>query len=237
MTRLPGAPLVAPRGAPRGDRRGSADGSAAVPPPDAPRVGVLALQGDVLEHVRALTAAGAAAVPVRDAAALAAVNGLVLPGGESTTISRLLVLADLLEPLRARIAAGMPVLGTCAGLILLSDELTAPDDGLPRPGGLAVRTRRNAYGRQVDSFDARVEVAGVAGGPVDAAFIRAPLIEGVLDTAAVEVLAEVDGVPVAVRQGAVLGLSFHPEVAGDHRVHALLVAAVRDAVGRDADRP
>ena len=224
MTRLPGAPLVAPRGTARRP----------VPPvrPGAPRIGVLALQGDVLEHVRALGAAGAEAVPVRDAAALAAVDGLVLPGGESTTISRLLGLADLLEPLRERIAAGLPVLGTCAGLILLSDELAAPDDALPRPRGLAVRTRRNAYGRQVDSFDARVQVAGVAGGPVDASFIRAPVVEAVLDPDAVEVLAEVDGAPVAVRQGALIGLTFHPEVAGDHRVHALLVDAVRTAARR-----
>lgn len=225
MTRLPGAPLVTPRGAAAAART-----SAAVAP-DAPRVGVLALQGDVLEHVRALTAAGAEAVPVRDAAALAAVDGLVLPGGESTTISRLLGLAGLLAPLRDRVAAGLPVLGTCAGLILLSDELTGPDDALPRPRGLAVRTRRNAYGRQVDSFDARIEVAGVDGGAVDAAFIRAPVIEEVLDPDAVEVLATVDGAPVAVRQGALLGLSFHPEVTGDHRVHALLVDAVR-AAGR-----
>ena len=235
MTRLPGAPLVAPRGTARGPG-GAPDpaphpASDPAPPSDAPRVGVLALQGDVLEHVRALAAAGAEAVPVRDAAALAAVDGLVLPGGESTTISRLLVLSDLLEPLRDRIAAGMPVLGTCAGLILLSDRLTDPDADLPRPGGLAVRTRRNAYGRQVDSFDARVDVAGVDGGPVDAAFIRAPRIEAVLDPT-VEVLAEVDGAPVAVRRGAAIGLSFHPEVAGDHRVHALLVAAVRAAARR-----
>lgn len=221
MTRLPGAPLV---GRP-------ADGGPALPP-DAPRVGVLALQGDVLEHVRALGAAGAVAVPVRDAAALASVDGLVLPGGESTTISRLLGLGGVLEPLRARIAAGMPVLGTCAGLILLSDALSGPDDALPRPGGIAVRTRRNAYGRQVDSFDVPVDVAGVAGGPVDAAFIRAPLIEEVLDPAAVEVLARVDGHPVAVRQGARIGLSFHPELAGDHRVHALLVDAVRATARR-----
>ncbi len=229
MTRLPGAPLVAPRGTRPGIRRGD---DRPTPPPGAPRVGVLALQGDVLEHVGALTAAGAEAVPVRDAATLAMVDGLVLPGGESTTISRLLVLADLMEPLRARIAAGLPVLGTCAGLILLSDALTGPDDSLPRPGGLAVRTRRNAYGRQVDSFDARVDVAGVEGGPVDAAFIRAPIVEAVLDPGAVEVLAAVDGVPVAVRQGPRIGLSFHPEVAGDHRVHALLVDAVRAASRR-----
>ncbi len=220
MTRLPGAPLD-----PRHAATTPAD-------PTAPRVGVLALQGDVLEHVRALSAAGAAPVPVRDTVELAAVDGLVIPGGESTAISRLLGLGGLLVPLRDRIADGMPVLGTCAGLILLSDELTGPDDALPRPGGLAVRTRRNAYGRQVDSFDATVEVAGVPGGAVDAAFIRAPVIEAVLDPDRVEVLARVDGDPVAVRQGHVLGLTFHPELTGDHRVHALLVDAVRAAAHR-----
>jgi 5'-phosphate synthase pdxT subunit len=225
VTRLPGAPLVPPRRAV--GARGP--GTSPVLPADAPRIGVLALQGDVLEHARALADAGAEAVPVRDAAALATVDGLVLPGGESTTISRLLGLGGLLAPLRDRIASGLPVLGTCAGLILLSDELTAPDADLPRPGGLAIRTRRNAYGRQVDSFDTRVEVAGVDDGPVDAAFIRAPVVDAVLDPTAVEVLAEVDGAPVAVRQGDRIGLTFHPEVAGDHRVHALLVAAVRAA--------
>lgn len=217
MTRLPGAPLV-DRDAP-----GPVAGSG-------PRIGVLALQGDVLEHVRAVAAAGGLPVPVRDADALAGVDGLVLPGGESTTISRLLARSGLLEQLRTRIAAGLPVLGTCAGLILLSDRLSDPDDALPRPGGIAVRTRRNAYGRQVDSFDAGVDVAGLDGGPVDAAFIRAPVIEEVLDDR-VEVLARIGGDPVVVRDGALLGLTFHPEVTGDHRLHGLLLAAVR-AAGR-----
>lgn len=233
--RLPGAPLVAGRGGGTERRKGRSQRTA-VDAVDtdtlAPRIGVLALQGDVLEHVRALTAAGAVAVPVRDARTLREVDGLVLPGGESTTISRSLTRSGLMEPLRDRIASGLPVLATCAGLILLSDELVGADDALPRPRGLAVRTVRNAYGRQVDSFDVPVEVAGVAGGPVDVAFIRAPRIDAVLDQARVEVLARIGDEPVAVRQGEVIGLAFHPEVTGDHRIHELLVAAVRRGVHR-----
>jgi 5'-phosphate synthase pdxT subunit len=198
---------------------------------DAPAVGVLALQGDVLEHTRALAAVGLRPLPVRSAAALAEVEGLVLPGGESTAISRALDRCGLAAPLAQRIAAGMPVLGTCAGLILLSDELTDGDDALPRPRGLAVRTRRNAYGPQTASFDVRFDVAGVEGGPMEASFIRAPRIEAVLDPS-VEVLATVDGAPVAVRQGPVLAMAFHPEVTGDHRLHALFARTVRDRAAR-----
>ncbi len=199
-------------------------------PPDAPVVGVLALQGDVLEHLRALRRSGARAVEVRTADDLAALDGLVVPGGESTTIGRLLERFELLAPIRARIAAGLPTFGTCAGMILLSDEL---DQDRPQPliGGLAVRTRRNAYGRQLDSFDTRIEVAGIDGGPVDVAFIRAPRVEKVLDDDAVEVLAEVDGFPVVVRQGHLLAAAFHPEVTGDDRLHATFVAMVRAARG------
>jgi pyridoxal 5'-phosphate synthase pdxT subunit len=123
------------------------------------------------------------------------------------------------------------VLGTCAGLILLSDELEAGDDALPRPRGLAVRTLRNAYGPQTASFDVRFDVQGITGGPMEASFIRAPRIEALLD-ASVEVLASVDGYPVAVRQGSLIGLSFHPEVSGDHRLHELLAAEVRMNTGR-----
>jgi 5'-phosphate synthase pdxT subunit len=150
----------------------------------------------------------------------------------------MLTRGDLMAPLGARIADGMPVLATCAGLILLSDELTDEDDALPRPRGLAVRTRRNAYGRQAESFDVRLVVDGVDGGPMDVAFIRAPRIETVLDPVRVQVLASVDGSPVAVRQGDLLALSFHPEVTGDHRLHGLLVAAARAAASRSsASRP
>jgi pyridoxal 5'-phosphate synthase pdxT subunit len=224
-SRLPGAPLtgrrlpgerhVTSRAGGQGraghqaELRGDAD-------PDGPLVGVLALQGDVLEHVRALRAIGARTVAVRSPTELAAVDALVLPGGESTTMSRLLVLGELLGPLVARLQDGMPILGTCAGLILLSEELA--DEALPRPGGLAVRTRRNAYGAQTSSFDTVVDVAGVDGGPMEASFIRAPRIEEVLSEE-VEVLASVAGHPVVVQQGALLAMSFHPEVTGDLRLH------------------
>jgi 5'-phosphate synthase pdxT subunit len=219
VTRLPGERL---------DRR-----SPSVVPEDldAPPVGVLALQGDVLEHARALAAVGMRPVPVRTSAALEEVVAIVLPGGESTAISRALERAGLTTLLTERIRSGMPVLGTCAGLILLSDELADDDDALPRPGGLAVRTRRNAYGPQTASFDVRFDVSGIAGGPMEASFIRAPRIEALLDPD-VEVLATVDGDPVAVRHGAILAMSFHPEVAGDSRMHALLAETVRSAAAR-----
>jgi pyridoxal 5'-phosphate synthase pdxT subunit len=202
-----------------------------VAPEGAPVVGVLALQGDVLEHLRALRRCGAEAVQVRTLEQLAAVDGLVLPGGESTTIGKLLDRFGLLGPLRERIDAGLPTFGTCAGMILLSDEL---DQDRPQPlvGGLAIRTRRNAFGRQVDSFDTELEVAGIAGGPMDVSFIRAPRVEAVLDDA-VEVLAEVDGHPVVVRQGRLLAAAFHPEVAGDDRLHAAFVRTVTEVAARD----
>jgi pyridoxal 5'-phosphate synthase pdxT subunit len=192
--------------------------------PDAPVIGVLALQGDVLEHLRALRRCGARAVQVRNLGQLGEVDGLIIPGGESTTIGKLLERSGLLEPLRQRVADGMPTFGTCAGMILLSDEL---DQDRPQPvvGGLAIRTRRNAFGRQVDSFDTELEVAGIDGGPMDVTFIRAPRVEQVLSDR-VEVLAEVDGHPVVVRQGHVLAAAFHPEVTGDDRLHAGFVADV-----------
>ncbi len=201
-------------------------GATSVPDPTAgaPLVGVLALQGDVLEHLRALRRVGARAVQVKTAPQLAGVDALVLPGGESTTIGKLLVRFGLLEPLRERVAAGMPVLGTCAGMILLSDELDQ-DEPQPLVGGLHVRTRRNAFGRQRDSFDARIEVVGIDGGPMDVSFIRAPRVVAVLADD-VEVLATVDGAPVVVRQGTICATAFHPEVTGDDRLHAAFLAAV-----------
>ena len=191
----------------------------------APLIGVLALQGDVLEHLRALRRVGARALQVKTAAQLAEVDALVLPGGESTTIGKLLARFELLDALQTRIADGMPVLGTCAGMILLSDEL---DQAEPQPlvRGLHVRTRRNAFGRQLDSFDTRIEVAGIDGGPMDVAFIRAPRVEAVLSDE-VEVLASVDGHPVVVRQGPLWAAAFHPEVTGDDRLHAAFVTAMR----------
>lgn len=227
MTRLPGERLD------RRTRSGGVDGAAAaeVSDPDAPTIGVLALQGDVLEHVRALRAVGADVLTVRTPRDLDAVEGIVLPGGESTAISRALQRSGLDVPLGRRLRDGMPVLGTCAGLILLSDELVGEDDALPRPRGLAVRTLRNAYGPQTESFDVRFDVDGVEGGPMEASFIRAPRIEAVLDDE-VAVLARVDGAPVAVRQGTSIALAFHPEVSGDHRFHALLVDLVRARAAR-----
>lgn len=195
-----------------------------------PRIGVLAVQGDVVEHIRALTMAGAEAVPVRRPEELAAVDGLVIPGGESTTIERLLRIFDLADPLRARLAEGMPAFGSCAGLILLSAEILDGHRDQQGVGALDITTRRNAFGRQVDSFEVDLAFEGLED-PVHAVFIRAPWVERV--GPGVEVLASVvrDGAehPVAVRQGNVLATSFHPEVTDDVRVHALFVELVRAA--------
>ncbi|WP_374983868.1 pyridoxal 5'-phosphate synthase glutaminase subunit PdxT [Streptomyces fradiae] len=192
-----------------------------------PVIGVLALQGDVREHLIALAAADAVARPVRRPEELAEVDGLVVPGGESTTISKLADLFGMTEPLRARIAEGLPVYGTCAGLIMLADKILDPRSGQETLGGIDMIVRRNAFGRQNESFEARVDVAGVDGGPVEGVFIRAPWVESV--GAAAEVLAEYDGHIVAVRQGNAIATSFHPELTGDHRVHALFVDMVRSA--------
>ncbi len=196
-----------------------------------PTVGVLALQGDVREHLQALTGSGADAVPVRRTSELNSVDGLVIPGGESTTISKLAVAFDLLEPVRERIAAGMPAYGSCAGMILLADEVLDGVEGQQTLGGLDVTVRRNAFGRQVDSFEETIPVTGVPGGPFHAVFIRAPWVESV--GSGVEVLGvvtdgEAAGRIVAVRQGALLATSFHPELGGDARLHALFVDMVRE---------
>jgi pyridoxal 5'-phosphate synthase pdxT subunit len=193
-----------------------------------PRIGVLALQGDVREHLRALAASGATAVPVRRPAELDAVDGLVIPGGESTTIGKLAAAFELTEPLRKRIAGGMPAYGSCAGMILLADRI---EDGVPGQetlGGLDVTVRRNAFGRQVDSFEEPISIEGER---FHAVFIRAPWVEQV--GADVEVLGQVEAGPaagriVAVREGTLLATSFHPELAGDARVHALFVRMVKE---------
>jgi 5'-phosphate synthase pdxT subunit len=192
---------------------------------DAPVIGVLALQGDVREHLIALAAADAVARPVRRPEELAEVDGLVVPGGESTTISKLAALFGLTEPLRAAIRGGLPVYGTCAGLIMLADKILDPRSGQETFGGIDMIVRRNAFGRQNESFEALVDVTGVAGGPVEGVFIRAPWVESV--GAGTEVLATYDDHIVAVRQGPVLATSFHPELTGDHRVHELFVHMVR----------
>jgi 5'-phosphate synthase pdxT subunit len=194
---------------------------------DTPAIGVLALQGDVREHLAALAAAGASAVPVRRPAELAEVSGLVIPGGESTTMSKLAVAFGLLEPLRERVRAGMPAYGSCAGMIMLADKILDPRSGQETVGGIDMIVRRNAFGRQNESFEVPLEVAGVPGGPVHGVFIRAPWVEST--GAGVERLAEVGGHAVAVRQGPLLATSFHPELTGDHRVHALFADMVRRA--------
>ena len=156
---------------------------------------------------------------------LAHLDGLVLPGGESTTISKLAVLFGVMEPLRARVAEGMPVYGTCAGMIMLADKILDPRSGQETIGGIDMIVRRNAFGRQNESFEAAVDVKGVTGDPVEGVFIRAPWVESV--GAGAEVLAEHGGHIVAVRQGNALATSFHPELTGDHRVHSLFVDMVR----------
>ncbi|WP_434588041.1 pyridoxal 5'-phosphate synthase glutaminase subunit PdxT [Streptomyces sp. A5-4] len=193
-----------------------------------PVIGVMALQGDVQEHLIALAVADATARPVRRPEELAELDGLVIPGGESTTMSKLASLFGMREPLRERIAGGLPVYGSCAGLIMLADKILDPRSGQETFGGIDMIVRRNAFGRQNESFEATVDVAGVEGGPVEGVFIRAPWVESV--GAEVEVLAEHDGHIVAVRQGNALATSFHPELTGDHRVHHLfteMVLAVR----------
>ena len=185
------------------------------------RVGVLALQGDVREHALALAGAGAEPVPVKRAAELAGLDGIVIPGGESTTIGRLLGIFGLLEPLRDAIRAGLPAYGSCAGMILLADRVLDGRPDQPTVGALDVTVRRNAFGRQVDSFETDLDMAGVDGGPVHAVFIRAPWVEEAGE--GVQVLAEAAGHPVAVRQGHVLATSFHPELTGDRRVHEYFV--------------
>ena len=190
------------------------------------RVGVLALQGDTREHLAALRDAGASAVTVRRSEELDAVDALVIPGGESTTMSHLLRDLDLLEPLRKRLTDGLPAYGACAGMILLASEiLDAGADGREAVplGGLDITVRRNAFGRQVDSFEGDVEFSGFDE-PVHAVFIRAPWVERV--GAGVQVLARAAGHVVAVRQGRVLATAFHPEVTGDRRIHRLFVDIV-----------
>ena len=192
-----------------------------------PRVGVLALQGDTREHLAALRDAGADSVSVRRREELDAVDALVIPGGESTTMSHLLRELDLLEPLRDRLADGFPAYGACAGMILLASEILDAGVGgreaVPLRG-IDMTVRRNAFGRQVDSFEGDVEFSGFDN-PVRGVFIRAPWVERVGD--GVQVLARAAGHAVAVRQGRVLATAFHPEMTGDRRIHRLFVDIVR----------
>jgi 5'-phosphate synthase pdxT subunit len=190
-----------------------------------PHIGVLALQGDVREHLRALVAAGATASAVRRQGELAAVDALVIPGGESTTMYKLAIAFDLFSPLRDRLAGGMPAYGSCAGMIMLADRLVDGIEGQLTLGGFDMTVRRNAFGRQVDSFEADVALSGVDGDPFHAVFIRAPWVDEV--GAGVSVVGRVGaGRIVAVRQGVLLATAFHPELTGDHRVHGLFVEIV-----------
>ncbi|WP_206510703.1 pyridoxal 5'-phosphate synthase glutaminase subunit PdxT [Rhodococcus sp. BGS-1C] len=195
-----------------------------------PRIGVLALQGDVREHLAALEACGASGTTVRRPAELDEVDGLIIPGGESTTMSTLLSVFELLTPLRTRLRDGMPAYGSCAGMILLASEVLDTRPDAQHLDGLDITVRRNAFGRQVDSFETDLQFAGIDGDPVRAVFIRAPWVQRV--GPGVEVLASVPDGPaagrvVAVKEGSVMATSFHPEVTGDNRVHKRFVDLVR----------
>jgi 5'-phosphate synthase pdxT subunit len=198
----------------------------------APIIGVLAIQGAVREHIALLEAAGAHAVPVKHPADLAQISGIVLPGGESTTISKLAVIDGLMEPLRDFAASGLPMYGSCAGMILLADRIL---DGRPDQesiGGIDMTVRRNAFGRQVDSFEGGIDLEGIDGGPFPGVFIRAPWVEEI--GARVEVIGRVGagaaaGRIVAVRDRNLIATSFHPELTGDTRVHQYFVEMVRQA--------
>ena len=188
------------------------------------KVGVLALQGDVREHISALIACGVHPTTIRRPSELVTIDALVLPGGESTTIAQLAEIFGLLEPLATRIAAGMPVYGSCAGMILLADEILDAKEGQKTFGGLDITVRRNAFGRQVDSFESDIAFNDGSTDLIRAVFIRAPWVERVGKN--IEVLASVDGHPVAVRSGHLLATSFHPELTADHRIHRYFIEEV-----------
>ena len=193
-----------------------------------PVIGVLALQGDVREHVRALEEAGASARPVRRLPEVEAVDGLVIPGGESTTLWRLAVAFDLLDPIRKLISDGLPAFGSCAGMIMLADRLIDGAEGQQTFGGIDMTVRRNAFGRQADSFEALITLGflpGEASEPFRAVLIRAPWVERT--GPGIAVLGSVGGRIVGVRQGALLATAFHPELTPDRRVHELFISMVK----------
>jgi 5'-phosphate synthase pdxT subunit len=188
------------------------------------KVGVLALQGDVREHISSLIACGVDPIEVRRGSEISAIDALVLPGGESTTIAQLAEVFGIYDQLKNRIAQGMPVYGSCAGMILLADEILDAKHGQKTFGGLNITVRRNAFGRQVDSFESDIEFADGSSDLIRAVFIRAPWVEKVGQ--GVQVLASVDTHPVAVRSHTVLATSFHPELTGDHRIHRYFIEEV-----------
>jgi 5'-phosphate synthase pdxT subunit len=188
------------------------------------KVGVLALQGDVREHISSLIACGVDAVPVRRESEIQSIDALVLPGGESTTIAQLSEVFGIYDLLKQRIASGMPVYGSCAGMILLATEILDAKVGQKSFGGLDISVRRNAFGRQVDSFESDIEFADGSQELIRAVFIRAPWVEKVGD--AVQVLASINSHPVAVRSHTAFATSFHPELTGDHRIHRYFIERV-----------
>ncbi len=194
-------------------------------------IGVLALQGDVDEHMRALERSGARALRVRRADELEQIEGLIIPGGESTTMSKLLTSFGLFDPLAQRIRSGLPVWGTCAGMIMLASSILDGREDQRSFGALDMVVRRNAFGRQFDSYEEDLQIRGVEGGPFHAVFIRAPWVESLGE--GVEVLARADnsedGPIVAVRKGPFMACSFHPELGGDDRMHALFTSIVEES--------
>jgi len=196
------------------------------------KVGVLALQGDFREHLASLQACSADASLVRTYEEISGVEALVIPGGESTTIYKLAKNFDLLELIREKIKGGMPTYGSCAGMILVADKILDPASGQETFGGIEMTVRRNAFGRQVDSFEVDLDIKGIEAPPVSAVFIRAPWVDSL--SPRVEVLAsvEIDGElhPVAVRQGSVLATSFHPEITSDNRIHKFFLEEIAKAI-------
>ena len=199
------------------------------------KVGVLALQGDFREHLATLSRLGADASEVKTVDQLRAVHALVIPGGESTTISKLAIAFGLIEPIREAIKSGFPVYGSCAGMILLSKTILDPASGQESFGGIDISVRRNAFGRQVDSFESDLTIAGISGEPVRAIFIRAPWVESASEDVKVLASVTIAGTshPVAVQQGRALATSFHPEISGDDRIHRFFLEEIcQRAVGK-----
>jgi pyridoxal 5'-phosphate synthase pdxT subunit len=193
-----------------------------------PAVGVLALQGDVVEHLRALGDVGARGIAVRRPDELDEVDGLIIPGGESTTMWKLTVIFDLVDPLRKRLSSGMPAFGSCAGMIMLADRLTDRASGQQTLGGIDISVRRNAFGRQVDSFESDIALRGIGGPAFRAVFIRAPWVEEAGDDVEILGTDPRTGRIVAVRQGPALATAFHPELTPDRRIHEFFVNMVRE---------
>jgi len=204
------------------------DASRSAAPAAGPAIGVLALQGDVAEHLAALRAAGSRPVPVRRPAELDAVDGLVIPGGESTTMWKLAVIFELMEPLRKRLGSGLPAFGSCAGMIMLADRLADGIEGQETVGGIDMTVRRNAFGRQVDSFESDIALRGIPGPEFRAVFIRAPWVEEAGPGVEIIGTEARTGRIVAVRQGPALATAFHPELTPDLRIHKLFVDMVKE---------